>query len=43
MMKRSEIREKFGIDGDGTSDCCVSYWVCYFFFFFALPEGKPSR
>ena len=27
MMKRSEIREKFGIDGDGMSDCCVTYWV----------------
>ena len=26
MMKRSEIREHYGIQGDGTSDCCVTYW-----------------
>lgn len=26
MMKRSEIRETFGMQGDGTSDCCVTYW-----------------
>jgi len=26
MMKRSEIRERFGIDGDGMGDCCTAYW-----------------
>ena len=26
MMKRTEIRERFGIAGSGTSDCCVTYW-----------------
>ncbi len=26
MMKRTEIRERFGIQGDGTGDCCVTYW-----------------
>ncbi|KXH38763.1 PLAC8 family protein [Colletotrichum nymphaeae SA-01] len=26
MMKRGEIRERFGIKGSGGSDCCVSYW-----------------
>ena len=25
-MKRSEIREKFGIEGDGMGDCCATYW-----------------
>lgn len=26
MIKRGEIRERYGIKGDGTSDCCVTYW-----------------
>jgi len=26
MMKRGEIREKFGIEGDGMGDCCTAYW-----------------
>ncbi|KAH6884982.1 PLAC8 family-domain-containing protein [Thelonectria olida] len=26
MMKRSEIRKRFGINGSGTNDCCASYW-----------------
>lgn len=26
MTKRTEIREKYGIKGDGTSDCCAAYW-----------------
>ncbi|KAK1964792.1 PLAC8 family protein [Colletotrichum sublineola] len=26
MMKRTEIRERFGIRGSGFSDCCVTYW-----------------
>ncbi|KAF4855312.1 Protein PLANT CADMIUM RESISTANCE 2 [Colletotrichum siamense] len=28
LMKRGEIRERFGIKGSGASDCCVSYWCC---------------
>ena len=26
MMKRTEIRERFGIKGDGCGDCCSAYW-----------------
>lgn len=26
MLKRSEIRERYGIKGDGTGDCCAAYW-----------------
>jgi len=26
FLKRGEIREKYGIKGDSTSDCCTSYW-----------------
>jgi Cys-rich protein (TIGR01571 family) len=26
MMKRGEIRERFGIKGGGMGDCCTSYW-----------------
>ena len=26
MTKRTEIRDKFGIKGSRTSDCCASYW-----------------
>ncbi|CAK7221223.1 hypothetical protein SCUCBS95973_004421 [Sporothrix curviconia] len=26
MMKRGEIRERFGIAGSGSGDCCVTYW-----------------
>ena len=25
-MKRGEIRRKFGIEGSGCGDCCVSVW-----------------
>ncbi|KAJ3542129.1 hypothetical protein NM208_g4264 [Fusarium decemcellulare] len=25
-MKRREIREKYGIEGSGTGDCCTSFW-----------------
>lgn len=27
MMKRGEIRERFGIEGGGCEDCCVTYWL----------------
>ncbi|KAI0121247.1 PLAC8 family-domain-containing protein [Xylariales sp. AK1849] len=26
MMKRTEIRARFGIPGSGTGDCCTAYW-----------------
>lgn len=26
MMKRGEIRERYGIKGSGMGDCCASYW-----------------
>ncbi|KAH6665340.1 PLAC8 family protein [Plectosphaerella plurivora] len=26
MMKRGEIRERFGIKGGGAGDCCTAYW-----------------
>ncbi|KAK8075713.1 plac8 family [Apiospora hydei] len=26
MLKRTEIRERFGIPGSGFGDCCTSYW-----------------
>jgi Cys-rich protein (TIGR01571 family) len=26
MMKRTEIRERYGIKGSGCGDCCVSFW-----------------
>src|SRR6266566_1660482 len=26
MMKRGDIRAKFGIEGDRIGDCCAAYW-----------------
>ncbi|KAI3337741.1 PLAC8 family-domain-containing protein [Ustulina deusta] len=26
MVKRTEIRERYGIQGSGCNDCCVSFW-----------------
>ncbi|BAE60615.1 unnamed protein product [Aspergillus oryzae RIB40] len=26
MIRRGEIRQRFGIEGSGVSDCCSSYW-----------------
>jgi len=26
LIKRGEIRERFGIQGNGTGDCCTAYW-----------------
>lgn len=26
MIKRKEIRERFGIRGGGCGDCCTTYW-----------------
>ncbi|KAI1439739.1 PLAC8-domain-containing protein [Annulohypoxylon stygium] len=26
MMKRTEIRERFGIPGSGCGDCCAAFW-----------------
>lgn len=26
MMKRGEIRERYGIRGGGCKDCCTSFW-----------------
>ncbi|ODA80536.1 hypothetical protein RJ55_03495 [Drechmeria coniospora] len=26
LLQRSEIREKYGIQGSGLGDCCTSYW-----------------
>lgn len=26
MLKRTEIRERFGIPGSGFGDCCTAYW-----------------
>jgi PLAC8 family len=26
MMKRGEIRQRYGLKPDGMNDCCASYW-----------------
>ena len=28
MVKRGDIRERYGIEGNGFDDCCVSFWCC---------------